>query len=454
MESQEENVVSPDTSSSSSEVEPEVASQEEAAGGEVANVATKPFISLSKKQFMIFLVAAFVTVAGIGLYKSGFVGKFISKNETPVSSTSLPSASQSATPAKGATLLSGKALFTSNRDGDSAIYQVDLKSEETKKFIKNVAGKNDSNPIVSPNKKFVVFYSDRSGEKDSYGNPKNRLYIMSTENSSIREVSDKSGVSYVTWLPSSSGFVALFGEYTTNAPYEASIVFYNASSASLETLVKNSQFEPYEANNNAYLGNVVVSSDSRRMAFTVSHYKNPAVQGVWIYNFFDGRSWRVSDKTASGVIEFSKDSQRIEFDSYIGNGKKRYRVDLDGGLEQEISLIDKGEYCYQHDGMGGGGGETVCARSDIYFGDGVRKAYVDTRDNKSDIYIANVDGSEEKRLTNTGGVQKIVFGPEEKYIIYSYSKADDSAVFLLSLENPKEPQRLTSTSSTFVEYLP
>ncbi|MFH1895941.1 MAG: hypothetical protein ABH814_00495 [bacterium] len=414
----------------------------------------KPFIALSKKQSLLFFGAAFIALAALGFYKGYAQNSLLKKKgELPPQPTS--SATESSIPKTTAVLLPGKVLFTSNRDGDSAIYYSDLKGEQIEKFITNIPDKNDSGPIVSPDKKYIAFYSDRGGEKDSYGNPKSKLYLYNITAKSVKEVSGEAGLSGVRWLPDSSGFITILGRYVSSSvPYEYVIYLYKVGSGSLESLVKNSQFEPYEYNNNAYMGSAVVSGDSRRMAFTVNHSKNPAVQGVWIYNFFDGRSWRVSDKSASGTIEFSKDGQKVEFDSYTNNAKKRYMVDIDGGLEQEIPLIDKGEYCYQYDGMGGGGGGTVCARSDIFFSDGVKKAYVDTRDNKSDVYISNVDGSEETRLTTSGGVGTIVFGPEEKYIIYSYSKADDSAVFLLDLAKPLEPKRLTSTSSTFVEYLP
>ena len=77
--------------------------------------------------------------------------------------------------APGSTEEKGIVYFDSNRDGDKAIYRMDLKGQNIRQLTFN-PGYQDAGPDVSPNGDKIVFFSNRDGNYE--------LYMMNADGSS------------------------------------------------------------------------------------------------------------------------------------------------------------------------------------------------------------------------------------------------------------------------------
>lgn len=347
----------------------------------------------------------------------------------------------------------GKVVFVSNRDGDQAIYTANFDSSESEKLIQNKKGSDDSGPLLSPNKKYLAFYSTRDGERDNYGNLIPRLYLYNIENGALAKLSEETNLSYVTWLSDSSGLIYLSSKYETGKTSSYRINFVGVT-GSEKTLIDNSHFKPYEASDSAYFSQPVLSSDSRRLAFSVSQYQHPDNEGIYAMMVSGGSPWKVSSRRPSSSLEFSDDGESLEFDYYGEDKKQRFSISVIDSSEREIPLEESRYYCPgEYSGYGGeggaGGGGGYCTSSEILAADETVLAFTDFRDGKRDVYVSDPDGENERRLTVLGGVGQLYWGPGDRYLLFSVSQENERAIYILGLREDNEPLKITDIFGSF-----
>ena len=85
-----------------------------------------------------------------------------------------------------------KIVFSSERDGNTEIYVIDIDSSNRTRLTENLA--SDYHPMWSPNSEKIVFVSDRSGTGE--------IYVMNNDSSSIIRLTEGiKGARFPRWSP-------------------------------------------------------------------------------------------------------------------------------------------------------------------------------------------------------------------------------------------------------------
>ncbi len=88
---------------------------------------------------------------------------------------------------------SGQILFVSDRNGNYEIYKMDLATRIPENLTNNPG--SDMNPQISPDGKFIVFYSDRV-TTPTEENHNNEIYIMDLKTKEVKRLTDNNAGDY------------------------------------------------------------------------------------------------------------------------------------------------------------------------------------------------------------------------------------------------------------------
>jgi Tol biopolymer transport system component len=110
-------------------------------------------------------------------------------------------------------------------------------------------------------------------------------------------------------------------------------------------------------------------------------------------------------------------SNEISFFSYLNNKNKHYSYNLVTGSKQEIST------------------DTNKHPDSILSPDKKKIAYLDRRDGKSNVFIANPSGTNEKKITEVNSAASpIYWSLDDKFIFFVNSKPAESALYIVSAD--------------------
>lgn len=325
----------------------------------------------------------------------------------------------------------GKVVFVSNRDGYKAVYSANLDGSSVEKLWLNAPKTNDYNPVLSPDKSRIFFYSDRDQEKDDYGYTRNKLYLFEIANNQISKLSDDSYYS-IDWLPDSRHII--YQTYQYGAYSESFIKKIDTLNKKTTLLVSNTNFQ-HEAAFNSYLSYFTLSHNGQMFAVYAS-ITGPYLDKSGLYlGFTDGSDFkRISIRESISNVKFSDDDNKVSFDAYENNKKKSFIIDLASLEEKEVSSDQV---------LSAVGYEGYFVPQEVKSPNKKLIALTDHRDGKTDLYIKNADGTDERRLTTLGGVSQIHFSGNSQYIVFSVQKEAESAVYVVGLNKGNEPLKIS-----------
>ena len=330
----------------------------------------------------------------------------------------------------------GRVVFGSNRDGYQAVYAASFDGGNVSKLWENVSGFDDTSPLLSPNQKKIAFFSTRDNQRDSYGNLKSLPYSYDVESREVQKITDDTDLSGVSWTVGGKTLVFLSYDHTAESAQNSyAVKAYDSSNDTLKTLAANSNFETKEATGSASISRLLVSPAEEKVAFTVNNYRSSDQEGIYMVDIAGLKPVKLTEKQPYSEFQFSSDGKTLLFDYYQSNGVKRYSVKVDTGTEVNIPFEEKRKAYYSQYGY--------YESKEVTSPDRAKKAFLDYRDGKNDVYISNPDGTGEKRLSYTGGVDKIAFAGAGRYLVFSVSLQTETALYVIGTDGEGNPIKIT-----------
>ena len=325
---------------------------------------------------------------------------------------------------------SSRAIFVSNRDGNRAVYQGHFDGENITKLWENKKDFDDYSVVLSPNNSYLTFYSNREGEKDKNGEYKSKLYLNNVDGLNLKKISDETGT--VAWFDDSGGFVFLSYVSTDLDNSIGTIRSYDIATQQLKDLFKDTDFEKKETTNAANISSVLVADDNK-IIIRVSNYSDSTKAGLYKSDK-DGKN--LTRLTAKNPYSFTltPDKTKIQFMYYQNANPERYEIDIASGKETQIPLEPR---------KGQSVGEGYFDYEEKEFIPANLKAYIDYRDGKNDLYVADLQGNNERRLSVIGGVTRFEFAGSGKYIVFYVSKDQEKALYVVGLVEGNKPIKIT-----------
>lgn len=255
------------------------------------------------------------------------------------------------------------------------------------------ASYNDSNPAISPDGKYVAFYSDRSGNTDEY--------LLNLETGEVRQL---------TMSP--------LGEYGPGwSPDSYFIYFYRGRDGRFEVF-KISVEEGAEAEQvtslGGYVGNPDISPDGREMLVAW----NEGVAGndyeIFVIDLETGGLTQLTDnKSNEYTPTWSPDGSRIAFNSNReGQQFDIYVMDSSGRNQQKIADLNPHDYYT------------------TWTPDGQWVAFFSGPDFENfDAYKVNVETGEIVQITNGMGAGKVSFSKDGAFMVYDANHPEGTRLY-------------------------
>jgi len=311
----------------------------------------------------------------------------------------------------------GKVVFVSNREGGKrGVYVVNYDGSNIQRLVQQVDNTEDYQVARSPDRQRVAFLSTRD-KRESSGQRlfEPSLYLINIDGSDLIKVSNHYYISEVQWVGDSQRLV--WKGMINPSDYAANLYVYQLGNDSVEQL-----------NNGASVGTIVMNSKKTGILWT--QYRGSgdptAKEGVFYHDFNTQQTEQIFDRDVWGVF-FTDGDQKVVFSYTAGDSGDWQSVayNLRTGQTEE-SLYNE---------------ESTITK--VVSPNGEKFAYVTTRDGKSDIYVSNLDGTEEQRLTAMGSVVgALAWSTNGRYIIFDSSKPDESARYVVGLTGAP-PRKVT-----------
>ena len=346
----------------------------------------------------------------VNLSKKGYLNKKFEYNDVV----------QGENPAEALLVREGKTVYISSRTGNREIYSSNIDGSGENNLSKNSS--DDTNPEVSSDGKTVYFLSNRDkSKKNEYGYVTYLLYSAPIGGGSVTKISktgyeDNGGsIGYYDI----DAKVRLFSLH--NDPYYSKYTVRWSNIDGTGTAIL--------ASTSCYIGNLLVAKNASFM-FYQDHdgaFDYPSCGGI-VYMDTKTKSTRaiyneIESENAS-VLQISKDNKKV----YVSIGES-------GGTASdiwEINIADDKKKRITN----------TAAREDEFTSspDGKKLSYISTRDNKSDVYVINSDGSGEKKVTTNGKTSSYFWAGN--YIFYYM----ENALWVIDPESPKEGKKVTDNA--------
>jgi Tol biopolymer transport system component len=295
----------------------------------------------------------------------------------------------------------GKIAFVTNRDkGKRAIYTANYDGSEQKSIVARAADYEDFSPLVSPDKKKVVFVSTREGRKDENGNLINLLYLIDIDGKNLIKVSDLAIDYNFRWTNDNKFLIWQSQKGELHA--------YNVTAKTDVPLVMDLRASMYDINpSNTKIAFMVYEQTSNKSAiYTTDISGNPP-------------SKIIEEQSGLSLYRFLSDSQ-ILYSVYSTNRTKHFIYDSVKNTNSETDYASSSK------------------QSGIKSPDGKLIAYIDERDGKNDVFISLPNGNDEKQLTNIGTAQgNLTWSNNNTMIIFTSYKPGESALYIVSISGGK-----------------
>lgn len=291
----------------------------------------------------------------------------------------------------------GKNYFLSNRSGQIDLYESNLDGTKQKVILAATGSENESTSInVSPDNKWTALISTREAVKGASGELIPILYLVKPKDKSLTKISSAVHHSIIGWIGDTLIYSTDNRKYDDN--HEEKLFSYNAVSTKKTTIEKTSGY----ISGKEIIGDNLIYSLTEKTVKKYGLFATSA-DGSSERKIFEGTVYSVYQKTNSSLVFQSSDSN------------KWYLYDLNSSTITQLpskppSLKSKG---------------LVASPS------GLRTAFVESRDGKYELYLADAQGSKEKKKTSLGSVSYPIRWVGEDYVIFRYARDDETADYIL-----------------------
>lgn len=301
----------------------------------------------------------------------------------------------------------GRVVYVSNKDqGKRGLFTVNYDGTDPKPLVERKGEYEDYGPILSPDKKKVVFSSTREGARD--GNvPRVDQFIVDITGKNLNKVCEQ--CYQAVWSSNSKNIV-----WQNSHKNEASQIVYEAyiyKVASNENLLITSQI-------NSTINGLVFNESATKIAYSINGSIPPKYE-IYIYDINSAVSSKIVDGQAYiYVMKFISENEVLYNSYHTPSGHtKYYAFKLADNTSSEVDYQYPNRYANKSP-------------------DGKKVAYGENRDGKGNVYVADNDkGTNEKQLTNVDAhIISLYWSGDGKYIVFEITKPGESALYAVGIE--------------------
>ena len=295
-------------------------------------------------------------------------------------------------------------VFVSDRDGDPDIYIMNADGTDQIPLTDN--GSIDGEPRISPDKKWVAFLSEESGDREI-----NRMKL-DDKNAVPERLTHSPGADEMhRWSPDSSRIA-----FVSNRDGQPEIYLMDAHGSNFTRVTR----DPSKPHLSSW------SPDSQWIAFTLI---GAAVGTGIISRNPDGVDVRQLTTGTDLDAIWSPDGYKIVFTSERDGNLEIMTMNSDGSGQVRLTNNTSDDY------------------QPSWSPDGKRLAFISERDGNAEIYVMSADGSSQNRLTNNDAKEEApVWSPDGKmiaFVSYFYGPGE-----ILVMDNDGNNQkRLTNNNA-------
>jgi Tol biopolymer transport system component len=297
--------------------------------------------------------------------------------------------------------------FVSDRDGNPEIYTANVDGSEQQRLTFNNAV--DSRPMWSPDRKWVAFVSEESGDREI-----NRLQVGQDE-ASPQRLTHSPGADHMHWWSPDGSRIAFVSERLGRP--DVYVIDADGSKTGITRITS---------------GDSVVlrldgwSSDGRWLAFVPD--TNGESPGIMARNPDGVNLMRLTSFQDYGA-RWSPDNSKIVFTSERDGNQEIYVMNSDGSSQTRLTHNDSPDY------------------TPSWSPDGLKLAFVSERDGNPEVYVMKADGAGVSRYTANEVVDESpVWSPDGKrlaFVSYIYSTGE---IFVMEIES-RNQTRLTNNNA-------
>ena len=343
-------------------------------------------------------------------------------------------------------------VFEQEKSGKIDIYQAGADGQNIIAITEGNRSYSSKSPLVSPDSTKLVYLSD----KEKTDNSTFKLFYRDSKGNTTK-VSDDSNPYHINWLGNDT---IVYSYYAQTSPSQTYVISYNTSNKKRTVISKAPSIT---LNISVNVDNVAVSPSNIYVVWSQSSYSNnsPATdeittatndaKGIFIAKN-DGSDYKRLSSITSYIdnIYFVANSQDVHY-SYYDNTSYVYKsINLASGQESTSTktILDR-DY---NRSAGYDGPNDFSGQSTLLTKDG-KYYYIDTRNGRTDVFLAGSDGLNEIQITKLGIVKGIHLSADEKYLLIGTNSDNITALYVsgVSTTTPKKVVESYSQNAGFIK---
>ncbi len=344
-----------------------------------------------------------------------------------------------------------KIVFEQEQGGKTDLYTTDLTGKNVARLLSDKQPNDNSDAIVSPDQKSIVFLSKRDGTNNN-GAVANKLYVRDN-NGNVTKLSDDLDPRYIQWLGNGTIVYITHPSTDTGRDY---IISVNTSTQKRTALTTYASTDPAYVSIAQMLVSPDPSAQTIYYAYSPADITNTNFTGLFNIKGDGTNRLRVGPDTITNNIErirITSDGKALRYTFEDAAGFQIHSINLATNQDSDVTktpTIFERLYLKTHlyDGSDLLGHDTTT----LITKDG-RTIYIDTKNEQTDAFLLAADGKTVTQLTKLGDVQSIYLSSDEKYLLIGKQLNNSMAIFAIGL-NGGDAKKISDSASTNVAFLP
>jgi Tol biopolymer transport system component len=312
-------------------------------------------------------------------------------------------------------------VYQSNQNaGKRGLFSINLDGIDSKPLTPRIGESEDFSPVMHPDWSKVAFLSTRAQripEGSDEFDP--LLYVINVDGTDLVTVSEAFSIHSLQWNSSGTHLAWMgngeHGNYETQNLY-----LYDLRSQTVTQLDGGASRPTQYMFNHAGTALVWTENNSGQWGL---YYKD--LETGEVRRISDGQSWNVHFSLDDAYVYYHQQDQNSE--------QVKYRIDA---FSAEVQTI-----------------ETKFPYTMIISPDGHQYAYLANRDGRSDLFVSDLQGGNEIKITDIGTASgSLLWHPSGEYIVFFSSNVGETALYITRTNGYLSTKKITDASYIYSYY--